>query len=421
MSASLIKTRVTRSIAALAVMGAMTFGTALSAEAVNQGTRDGNQTTACAVSWRAESGMDQRREPYMPSDLLVDLDGNSVDYSNGGYVYAVSPELNNGPGIFEVQHWIGKDANGVDKMFWRYYIATDRPMKDVKVRLLPMPGFSYTWVDSTEWAGTSYASATGLPYTVQTPPKSVELDSSDLVQPTGMVTIGDLPANGVTSFTLINEGTLNNADGITVSAYGRLTGTYTDNCATDPGDPDDPGPKPAIPAATYTNWKTVRAATCTATGSQTRTKTSYNWVVKEGKWVKTSSNSTETRALAKLACVTRTFQVDRYMPRTNARARVVASLDNDRRLKYREDKALWRDSRWQIVSVQVPKGASWSTVAKAINAKTSSRVGDIKTNKQLSTARRGGTYVMAWEIGKTSWALGKSSKYRAPQYYIGRS
>ncbi|GAB48328.1 hypothetical protein MOPEL_071_00440 [Mobilicoccus pelagius NBRC 104925] len=39
--------------------------------------------------------------------------------------------------------------------------------------------------------------------------------------------------------------------------------------------------------------------------------------------------------------VTRTFQVDRYLPRTARQARFVAAFDDDGKLRYREDRPMW--------------------------------------------------------------------------------
>lgn len=98
--------------------------------------------------------------------------------------------------------------------------------------------------------------------------------------------------------------------------------------------------------------------------------------------------------------VTRTFQVDRYRPRTSAQARVVARLDDDRRLGFREDRALWGASAWQIVTVKVPANANNAQIVKAVNAKTSARIGDVSTTTRLGSAKAGRSYTMAWELGR---------------------
>lgn len=111
--------------------------------------------------------------------------------------------------------------------------------------------------------------------------------------------------------------------------------------------------------------------------------------------------------------VQRTFQVDRYMPKTAAQARVVARLDDDGVLRYREDRALWGANNWQFVTVRVPADASKAQVMAVINAKTSSRVGDVHTGSRLRSITRGRSVTIAWELGKgarptSAWGANKS-------------
>ena len=120
--------------------------------------------------------------------------------------------------------------------------------------------------------------------------------------------------------------------------------------------------------------------------------------------------------------VERTFQVDRYTPRTKAQARVVASLDDDLRLKYREDRALWGASRSQIVTVVVPAKATPVQVLREINKATNRSVGDIAITEDLYQVRAGRAQVMAWELGRGATAkapFGKTGK--VAQTYFGRS
>ncbi|MBO3130067.1 Cys-Gln thioester bond-forming surface protein [Dermatophilus congolensis] len=102
--------------------------------------------------------------------------------------------------------------------------------------------------------------------------------------------------------------------------------------------------------------------------------------------------------------VTRTFQVDRYMPQNAVQARGVAALDNDGVLKYREDKFMWGRSAWQIVTVTVPANASHADIMKAINAKTSAKIGDVNIASKLASSAAGRTHVIAWELGKGATA-----------------
>lgn len=120
--------------------------------------------------------------------------------------------------------------------------------------------------------------------------------------------------------------------------------------------------------------------------------------------------------------VQRTFQVDRYMPRTAAQARTVARLDDDRRLAYREDRGLWGASRWQIVTVTVPADATRAQLLTAVNRATKSSVGDVRTTGQLSTLRAGQAVTVAWELGRgatrtAAWGARKN----VAQTFLARS
>lgn len=97
--------------------------------------------------------------------------------------------------------------------------------------------------------------------------------------------------------------------------------------------------------------------------------------------------------------VTRTFQVDKYTPRTRAAARVLARLDDDGRLGFREDRPLWGMSQWQIVTVTVPADASTAQVMATIN-KATDKVGDVKTTRTLASAKPGTSVTVAWELGR---------------------
>ena len=74
-----------------------------------------------------------------------------------------------------------------------------------------------------------------------------------------------------------------------------------------------------------------------------------------------------------MKAVQRTFQVDRYMPKTAAQARVVARLDDDGVLRYREDRALWGANNWQFVTVRVPADASKARLKGAVTARRALR------------------------------------------------
>lgn len=186
---------------------------------------------------------------------------------------------------------------------------------------------------------------------------------------------------------------------------------------------------PAPIPSTYTAWVVVKKPTCTATGSQTRTRTDYEWVWNGETYVKqVKATTTETQVIAALVCVTKTYQVDRYTWYRTYYGKKIAAFDNDGLLKYGEDRWMYTtsagikytDSRWQIVSVRVPKGATASQIRAAINAKTTSSIGDIRTSYHMSSAVRSrGSVTIAWEVKSTSWLIKRST--RGPQYFFGRS
>ena len=98
--------------------------------------------------------------------------------------------------------------------------------------------------------------------------------------------------------------------------------------------------------------------------------------------------------------VRRVFQVDRLTPRTTAQAHLVARLDDDRLLRYREDRGLWRVSRHQFVTLNVPVNASPNWIITQLNAHTKPAVGDVRRTGKLASALAGHTYVLAWELAK---------------------
>lgn len=127
--------------------------------------------------------------------------------------------------------------------------------------------------------------------------------------------------------------------------------------------------------------------------------------------------------------VTKTFQVDSYRARNAAQARLLASLDNDGVLKFREDGKLWNPrsayvSYWQFVTVKVPANATKAQLIKAINAKTNKSVGDVRTTSKLASAKVGKRYTVAWELGRgakptTQLAWGANKKVN--QIFLARS
>ncbi|WP_168582783.1 hypothetical protein [Gephyromycinifex aptenodytis] len=115
-------------------------------------------------------------------------------------------------------------------------------------------------------------------------------------------------------------------------------------------------------------------------------------------------------------------QVDNYTPRTAKQARIVNSLARDGRLGYREDRALWGASKWQIVRVEVPENSSWRTLIGAINAQTKAPIGDVLTLNRAVQVKPKQTVTMAWVLGDDA-TPGKpwGPKRNINQVYLGRS
>lgn len=120
--------------------------------------------------------------------------------------------------------------------------------------------------------------------------------------------------------------------------------------------------------------------------------------------------------------VRRTYQVDRYQPRTWAQARAVAGFDDDRLLRYREDRSMWRANRYQFVTITVPAKATAKQLITAVNAATSRAIGDVRTTAKLPRAVPGRAYVMAWELGRgASIRYPWGPKKNIPQRLLARS
>lgn len=172
-----------------------------------------------------------------------------------------------------------------------------------------------------------------------------------------------------------------------------------------PTQTETPRPTPSTPAPTQTPKPTPSAPAPTQTPAPKPTPTPTPKPTLPGKAV----------------TVTRTFQVDRYTPKTAAIAGVTARLDDDRLLHYREDRPLWGQSKWEFVTVKVPAKATTAQLVAAINAATGS-VGDIRTTAQLDRITAGTGVTMAWELGPDATrAKPWGPRNATSQRYIGRS
>lgn len=103
--------------------------------ATNQGSHDGNHSSACAVAWDARSVLDSDlTNAEYGGGLMTDLAGNPVHYTNGGYITEVRPEYNGAPGILEINHfYVGNVASGKGSAIWRIPVATDHDMTNVVI------------------------------------------------------------------------------------------------------------------------------------------------------------------------------------------------------------------------------------------------------------------------------------------------
>ena len=115
-----------------AILGLTIFAPTI-ASATNKGTESGDYSNAdtCVVDWRASTVMSTaltNDDPEYPG-LMVDLAGQPVDYSNGGYIQAVSPSFGD-PGFLEITHfYYGLGAENATQV-WRPVISTDHAIKN---------------------------------------------------------------------------------------------------------------------------------------------------------------------------------------------------------------------------------------------------------------------------------------------------
>lgn len=120
--------------------------------------------------------------------------------------------------------------------------------------------------------------------------------------------------------------------------------------------------------------------------------------------------------------VTRSFQVDTYRPRTAKQATLLASLDDDRRLTYREDRTLWGRSTWQFVTLRVRSDITQADLVDALNKRIKGTANDLTTVSTMRTARRGATHTVVWELGqgatpKHAWG----GRNKTAQTFVARS
>lgn len=350
--------------------------------------QDGNLTLGCAVDWRF-------------STILSSKLGGAHAYSVSGFAEGVSRD--SGVGFFEGQHFF----LGASPTF-RVPVASKHTIHDAVVvlavptaplGLAPDEGASSpayeadTSIDffnrkddagDPMWIGKYRGLPAGVPQKRTINGNHYEVYTWDL---------GTITADAPYSVRFKAKSAPTNT-GQPWHAFGTLTGRYdygTQSCAA-------PQPAPARASVVpVTQPEPTVAPESTATPEPTTASTS---VVAPEPVVSASPAPARVAKAApsRVPTVTRTFQVDRYTPKTVAQARLLASFDDDGLLKYREDRGLWGASSWQFVTVQVPPDASHAQVMAAINAKTGA-VGDVNTNRRIARARVGTSYTVAWELG----------------------
>lgn len=151
-------TRTLRGIAAAGALGLASAALGVTAYAAPEiqppVPKSGVQTQSCAVTWDAETILDERF-----SDPAV-TDSSGV-YSNRGYVYKVKSGLSTPDvGRYEIEHWVQPtrvDGKNVNKLMWRIPIGTKYAIDNATVRMtFTDPQFtpdqnSFTWGHDTDF------------------------------------------------------------------------------------------------------------------------------------------------------------------------------------------------------------------------------------------------------------------------------
>ncbi|GAB3063068.1 hypothetical protein GCM10027053_27030 [Intrasporangium mesophilum] len=154
--------------------------------------------------WNAKTVMDtDLNNTQDGGGLAVDLHGNPVSYSNGGYMVEVRPEFG-GPGIFEITHWYTDAPSGPTmgpvKGSYRIPVATDDTILDARVAVtLPATATSVSFDPVSSNAAMP---RWGTPYSNYTWARQASLASSDDATRTYVVDLGTLAAHTGTVFQL---------------------------------------------------------------------------------------------------------------------------------------------------------------------------------------------------------------------------
>ncbi|MBK7722034.1 MAG: hypothetical protein IPI32_07380 [Austwickia sp.] len=257
---------------------------------------------------------------------------------------------------------------------------------------------------TAEWhdGGASVSGGTPLPTTTITVPSGPATGPGPT--PTGPTPTTTSPSPSTSTATLPNQ---------TVTP-GPVPGPV-------PGPGPVPNPSPSLPELTPTPTATTTPAPTTPSTSTPAPPVSP--VPPTTPSPSTSlPRTTPTNPPSTSGLVRRTFQVDRYLPRTRYQALRVARFDDDRLLHFREDRPMWGASRYQLITLMAPANASPSWLIAQLNARTRPGIGDVRTTATLPGARAGRAYVVAWELGTGASAThpwGRAAD--VPQRFIARS
>jgi hypothetical protein len=108
--------------------------------------------------------------------------------------------------------------------------------------------------------------------------------------------------------------------------------------------------------------------------------------------------------------------VDQCKPETAAQAKLLARLDNDDVLRYREDKLLWGHCIYATVKTKVAVGASWASKVKAVNGQIKANNAKVAPTKRIGLVRLGG-HLVSSKVGSvyvTAWVLAPGATANAP-------
>lgn len=230
----------------------------------------GDSTSGCDVSWGASAVLDAdlANDDAEYPDLMVDLQGQPVQYANGGYITEVTPAFGD-PGLFEMNHFYYGSGSTLTQV-WRVPTATDEEILDAKVTFTLPPEVAGQPVVFDAVSTNSRMPAWGGNYANYTwSPRATAVDNGD---GTWTVDLGDLPAGTGTVYQFaVSLGATQYVPTDRFVASAVLTGTLADTASCAP----TPTPTPtetATPTATATETA-MPTETATAAPTQTPTPT----------------------------------------------------------------------------------------------------------------------------------------------------